>query len=151
MNEAKPQKTNIPKHNMLSNTWFMLKLAWRSDEKKVPLMCLLYAVLCVALNLVNLYVSPTILAVVEKHGSVKELLLTIAGFSLAMLLLSASVRYIDLNSFFGRITVRSYIIYLVNQKAATTAYPNIEDKAFRDLLSKSRECTCSNDRASEAI
>lgn len=151
MNEAKPQKPHIPKHNMLSNTWFMLKLAWRSDEKKVPLMCLLYAVLCVALNLVNLYVSPTILAVVEKHGSVKELLLTIAGFSLAMLLLSASVRYIDLNSFFGRITVRSYIIYLVNQKAATTAYPNIENKAFRDLLSKSRECTCSNDRASEAI
>lgn len=114
-------------------------------------MCLLYAVLCVTQNLVNLYVSPTILAVVEKHGSVNELLLTITGFSLGMLFLSASVRYVDLNAFFGRITIRSYIIYLVNQKAATTAYPNIEDKTFRDLLSKSRECTCSNDRASEAI
>lgn len=149
--ETKKKKKLISKHNMLSNTWFMIKLAWSAKEKKVPLMCLLSAVLAVSLNLVNLYVSPTILAILERHGSVKELLMTILVFAAGIMILSAGSRYVEINSLFGRITIRSYIINLVNQKAATTSYPNIDDKAFRALLGKSLECTCSNDRASEAI
>ena len=50
----------------LQATWFMIKLAWTSQEKKAIVLSLLSAGLAVATSLVNLYVSPTILSAVER-------------------------------------------------------------------------------------
>lgn len=50
------RNTSKPKYNMAQNTWFMIRLAWTSKEKKVLVLSLLAAVLAVALNLINLYV-----------------------------------------------------------------------------------------------
>ena len=62
--KAKKGKDLKPKYNMVQNFWFMIKLAWTSGEKKVLVLSLLSAALAVALNLVNLYVSPAILSAV---------------------------------------------------------------------------------------
>ena len=59
------------------NVWFMVKLAWTSGEKKVLALGLLSALLAVALNLARLYISPAVLAVLEKQASLTELLKTI--------------------------------------------------------------------------
>ena len=59
------KKKEKPKYNMAQNTWFMVKLAWTSREKKVLVLGLLTALLTVALNLINLYVSPAVLGVVN--------------------------------------------------------------------------------------
>ena len=72
--KAKKEKAQRPKYNMAQNSWFMIKLAWTSGEKKVIVLSILSALFAVALNLINLYVSPTILSVVERQASVIELI-----------------------------------------------------------------------------
>ena len=136
---------------MWQNSWFMIKLAWTSKEKKVIILSLLSAALAVALNLVNLYVSPTILSAVEKHVSVGELFWTIAGFVLALMFVSAASAYVNTNTLFGRISVRAEVTNLLNKKAATTSYPNVDDDKFIKLLTKARECTASSMASTEAI
>lgn len=148
---TKKEKAPKPKYHMGQNSWFMIKLAWTSREKKVLVLSLLSAILAVALNLVNLYVSPTILSAVERHAPVAELLLTIAGFVLGMMLLSAASAYVDSNTLYGRISVRCALITLIGRKATTTSYPNLDDDRFRKLLAKSGDCTCANWTATEAI
>lgn len=140
-----------PKHTALSNVWFMVKLAWDYQEKKVLLFCLLTAGCHVIRDLIELYSSPTILAVVERHGMIWELFLTIAGFVLGKMLVSAALEYIQVNELFGKVTIRSYIIYKINKKAATTSYVNVDDAEFQNLLTKTQDATCSNNTASEQI
>ena len=145
------KKKEKPKYNIAQNTWFMVKLAWTSKEKKVLVLGLLSALLTVALNLINLYVSPTVLGVVERHGSLTELAVTLAGFVLALMVVSAADYYVHSNVLFGRITVRTQIVNLLNRKAATTSYPNLGDERFQNLLSKAVECTNSNQDSTEAV
>lgn len=148
MTKKKAQK---PKYHMGQNTWFMVKLAWTSGEKKVLVLSLLSALLTVGLNLINLYVSPTILAVVERHASAAELLFTIGGFVLGLMLVSAVSAYVEANILFGRISVRMELINLMSRKGATTSYPNLGDETYEGLRVKSLDAAGNNDRATEAI
>lgn len=149
---TKKEKVPKPKYNMAQNSWFMIALAWRLKEKKVLVLMTLSAVLAVILNLVNLYVSPMILSAVERHVTITELLLTIGGFAAALMLVSAASAYVNSNTLYGRITVRTGIINLLNMKATRTSYPNINDEKFYNLLHKSlMECCDSNNQAAEAI
>ena len=148
--KEKPQKEK-PKYNMWQNSWFMIKLAWNAKEKKVLVLCLLTVILAVASNLVNLYISPTILAAVESKASVSELLLTILGFTGGIILLAAASAYVEANTLYGRVTVRSEIVAMLNKKAATTSYPNLDDEKFNKLLDKAGDATSSNWEATEAI
>lgn len=149
--KAKKEKASKPKYNMGQNSWFMIKLAWTSGEKKVLVLSLLSALTAVALNIINLYVSPTILSVVERHASVSELIWTISAFTLALMLVSASSAYVNTNTLYGRISVRCELITLLNKKAATTSYPNLFDDKYKKLNAKSREAISSNRSATEAI
>ena len=149
--KAKKEKAPKPKYNMAQNSWFMIKLAWTSGEKKVIVLSLLSALTAVALNLINLYVSPTILSVVERKASVTELILTIVVFVAALMLVSAASSYVNTNTLYGRISVRCEIIALLNKKAATTSYPNIYDEKFKKLKTKAQETIGSNRAATEAI
>jgi len=151
MQKKKKEKTPPPKYNMWQNSWFMIKLAWTSKEKKVIFLSLLSAIFSVALNLVDLYVSPTILSAVERHVSVSELILTILAFVIGLMFFSAASSYVGANTLYGRATVRSEVISLVSNKSLTTSYPNIGDKKFDNLLTKSHDCTNSNNKAAEAI
>lgn len=145
------EKAPRPKYNMWQNSWFMIKLAWTSKEKKVLVLSLLSAMLAVALNLVNLLVSPTILSAVERHVPVMELMLTIVGFVLGIMLISAASTYVNTNTLYGRVSIRCEIINLLNRKAATTSFPNVDDDTFRKLIAKSREYVQDNVSATEAI
>jgi len=149
--KAKKEKAPKPKYNMAQNSWFMIKLAWTSGEKKVIVLSLLSALTAVALNLINLYVSPTILSVVERKASVSELILTIVVFVVALMLVSAASSYVNTNTLYGRISTRCEIIAQLQRKAATTSYPNLFDDKFKKLKIKSQESTNSNRAATEAI
>lgn len=109
------------------------------------------ALLAVATSLINLYISPMVLACVEQGASVARLAITILVFTGLLVVTSAASAYVGANIVFGRITVRSAIIAAINRKAATTSYPNVGDERFRKLQSKSSEAVSSNDSASEAI
>ncbi len=149
--KIKKQKPPKPKYNMFQNAWFMAKLAWDSKEKKVPLLCLLAAALAVANNLVNLYVSPTILSVLERKGSFSELFWTIIIFTAGIMFVSAASSYVEENKMYGRITVRGEISARLNRKAMTTSYPNLDSERFKNLLAKSIETCSGNSDAAEAV
>lgn len=148
---AKKEKAPNPKYNMAQNSWFMIKLAWTSGEKKVIVLSLLSALFAVALNLINLYVAPTILSVVERQASVTELIVTIVVFVTALMLVSAASSYVNTNTLYGRISVRCEIINLLNRKMATTSYQNISDERFKTLKIKVQETIGSNSGATEAV
>lgn len=136
---------------MLQNTAFMIKLAWTSKKKKVLVTVLLTAGLTVALSIVNLYLSPTVLSVIERGAPVSELLLTIAAFSLALMIMSAAKAYIDANAMYGRISVRTELINALNRKLTTTSYPNLFDERMRELENISSAAISNNSAATEAI
>lgn len=140
-----------PKYNMLQNSAYMIRLAWTSGEKKVIVLSLISALTAVGLNLINLYVSPTILGAVERQASVGELLMTVAVFVGALMLMSAASEYVNTNTLYGRISVRCELITELNKKAATTSFVNIHDKKFNDLIDKSQNMINSNSAATEAI
>jgi len=149
--KAKKEKAPKPKYNMGQNSWYMIKLAWTTGEKKVIVLSLLSALFAVALNLINLYVSPTILSVVERKATVAELILTIVVFVAALMFVSAASSYVNENTLYGRISTRCEIIAQLQRKAATTSYPNLFDDKFKKLKMKSQEAIGSNRAATEAI
>ena len=149
--KTKKEKSPKPKYNMGQNSWYMIKLAWTSGEKKVIVLSLLSALTAVALNLINLYVSPTILSVVERKASVTELIVTIVVFVGALMLVSAASSYINTNTLYGRISTRCEIINLLNRKMAMTSYQNISDERFKTLKIKVQETIGSNRAATEAV
>ena len=151
LRKEKKQKTPGTGYNMWQTIRYMTKLAWVSGEKKVLALGLLSALLAVAGNLVNLYVSPGILSAVERHAPLPELLLTILGFTLGIMLASAASAYVNENIRYGRITIRMEIVKLLNRKAAVTSYPNLDDGGFKNFLEKAFSTTYSNSDAAEDI
>lgn len=151
METIENKKKEKPKYNMFQNSWFMIKLAFKSKEKKVLFLGGAIVILSVLINLINLYVSPLILSVVEKNEAISELIKIIITFVLALGLTSALLAYIDENILYGRISVRTEIINSLNNKAATTSYSNIFEDKFSKLLSKASQYCSSNSEATEAI
>lgn len=149
--KIRKEKASKPKYNMWQCSGYMIGLAWREKEKKVVILCLLQALLAVASNLVNLYVSPTILSVVERQAPYTELLTTILVFVILIMLCSAASSYVNANTLYGRVTVRCGIIAAINKKSCITSYPNLTDDKFIKLRSKSGQAVCNNDEATEAV
>ena len=147
----KKQDKIKPKYNILQNTLYMVKLAWISKEKKVLILGALSAMLAVALNLIGLYISPVIISAVESEVSITQLVVIIVAFVAGLMLTSAATAYVDENAMFGRITVRSELITMINRKACTTSFPNVHDDKFTALLSKASECVSGNSQATEAV
>lgn len=151
MGNEKIKREKKEKYNMRQNIWFMVKLAWAYKEKKVLVLGLLSALTAVMLNLVNLFVPPMILAAVERHASISELILTVLCFVLALMFFSALLAYINENIIYGRITLRSTLIALLNKKVMTMSYPNVFDERFKRVRMKAVEAVRTNHEATEAI
>ena len=151
MKNEKKEKTPKPKYNMVQNSFYMMKLAWTNGEKKVIILGILTAAFAVMKNILNLYISPAILSDVENKVGIGEFALTIIGFTLAIMLVSAAASYVGTNILYGRITVRSVIIKLLNEKLATTSYPNLEDEKFKKLSIKAKRSTEGNSESTEAV
>lgn len=140
-----------PRYNMWQNCAFMIALAWRKKEKKVPLLCLVQAALAVAISLVNLYISPSVLGKIEQKAPLAQLTGMILAFAGGLILLSAVAAYVDRNVLYGRITVRSAIIDALNKKMSTTSYPNLGDEKFEKLSARASAATGNNQEATEAV
>lgn len=149
--KLKKEKAPKPKYNMAQNAWFMAKTAWTSGEKKVLVLSALVALTAVGLNLINLYVSPTILAVVERRAPVGELIATILFFTGALMLVAALSNYAKTNTLFGRAAVRVGLMAKLREKTSTTSYPNLFDDQFKKVEEKAGEAVSSNSEAGEAI
>lgn len=139
-----------PKYNMWQNVCFMVNSAWKT-HKSVLVMCVAIAAIQVGLNLVQLYVTPEILAKVEQRVSLGELLRTIGLFSAALFLLTGVKDYLTENRLSAEVDVRSSIIQLITRKTCETSYPNTRDPKVLKLLEQADEATNSNQQAAEHI
>lgn len=137
-------------YNMWQNTGFMLSTAWRSCPS-VIFLCIALAVVTAAQTVAELLIAPAVIARVEEAAPLESLLLTIAGFSLLLLLLSGLKRYLDTNTLFGRVNIRLKLARQLGLKASRTSYPNLMDARFTDLEYKAMEAFDNNDSAAEHI
>ena len=149
--KVRNQSKKKPKYNMFQNSWFMIKLAWKQKEKKVIFTAILLVLLGVALNLINLYIAPTILKAIETGASFTTLITTILVFVSALALTYAFNAYVSANVLYGRISVRTEVIAMLNNKACRTSYPNLENEEFYKLTQQASIYCSSNNEATEAI
>lgn len=138
------------KYNLWENTVFMLKMAWNTC-KTVPFLCVSLSVVTVGLTSAQLLITPTILNKVETLASLHELILTIAIFSGVLLVLSGLREYVNTNTLYGRIAIRTSLIQQVGIKFASTSFPNILKTEFINLNSKAQRVCFSNSEATEHI
>lgn len=128
----------------------MLAQAWRY-QKSVLFLGIGFAALLVAQNLAQLLFTPAVLRIVEEHGSIPQLLLTIGCFTLLLLLMSGLREYAMQNMMFGRIRVRLTIGYALNDKACTTSYPNVQNPEIKKLFDRANQTGWNNESAQEHL
>lgn len=139
------------KYNMWQNCCFMVRLAVKAQEKKVPILCTLTALLAVAANLAEISITPAIIGAVEAHAPLSRLLAVIAGFVLLRMLLAAAASYVNTNILYGKISTRGELVSQVNTKRNTTSYPNTYDEQFQKMEAKAEACLNGNASSGEAI
>lgn len=139
-----------PKYNTVQNISWMVKIAW-NNRRRVLLFCVLTAVLEVLLNLTQLYIAPEVLARVEQKSPMWMLLTTIGVFTVALFLINGFKEYIEQNTLFARVDVRSAIIAKVAKKCNMTSYPNTLDADFIKMREKAHLACEGNNQATEHI
>lgn len=146
----KGQKKSKPAYGMYSCVWYMVKLA----AKYEPLLLvsgLAVTALAVIQSLANLFLSPMVLRAVEQNVSAGRLAATIGIFIGALIVISGISGYISGVDRYRRVTLRGVVAALLNDKAATTSYCNLQDERFRFVEDKANFCTRNNSSASEAV
>ncbi len=149
--EQKEPTKQKSKYNMWQNCCFMIGLAVKHKEKKVPILCTLTALLAVAINLTEISITPAIIGAVEIHAPLPKLFAVIAGFVLLRMLLIAVSSYVGTNILYGKVTLRLELISQVNTKRTTTSYPNTYNEQFQKMEAKANDSLSCNSAAGEAI
>ena len=132
------------------NIKWMIDIAYKNC-KRVLLFCVLTATLEVLLNLTQLYIAPGIIKCVEQKTSIKVLLMTTLAYTLALFVINGFKKYIEENTLFARIEVRTKIIAMVSRKCNTTSYPNTLDANFIRLRDAAYFACEGNSEATEHI
>ncbi len=139
-----------PKYSIWQNVCFMVRTAWNT-HKRVLIMCVVLAVIQVALNLAQLYVTPEILAKVEQRASVSELLITIGIFATTLFLLQGAKAYCTTIRLPAEVDVRWVIVRKITRKTGETSYPNVHDPKILKLHEQAEQAIYSNNDAAEHI
>ncbi|MDE7259793.1 MAG: ABC transporter ATP-binding protein/permease, partial [Lachnospiraceae bacterium] len=139
-----------PVHSVGENIAYMISLAWR-QRRSVIWLALAMAAAAILLSLTQLFIVPSILRAVEAKASIAELAVIILLFTGALILLSAAGAYLSSCSQFGRIEIRLIIGSMIQNKALTMSYPDIEDQNVRKKMDKASMLVTSNTAATEAV
>lgn len=139
-----------PKYNIRQNVCFMVRTAWEK-RRRILILCIVIAAIQVALNLVQLYVTPEILTKVEHGAPVWELLKTIGFFTAALFFLQGAAAYCDAIRMPAEIDVRCAIVRMISRKSSETSYPNVHDPKILKLENQTQRATSGNDDAAEHI
>ena len=143
-------KKQKPAYSLGQNIAYMISLAWRQC-RSVILYVLIMAAASILLGLTQLFIVPSILGAVEADVSIAELAAIILAFTGALILLNAAGAYLSSCSQFGRIEVRLFIGSMIQNKALTMSYPDIEDQNVRKKMDKASMLVISNTAATEAV
>ncbi|MBO5485266.1 MAG: ABC transporter ATP-binding protein [Lachnospiraceae bacterium] len=150
MRDTAKRKKQKPAYSLGQNIAYMISLAWR-QRRSVIFLGLTMTAVAILLSLTQLFIVPSILGAVEAEVSAIKLTVIILLFTGVLLLLSAAGSYFSSCSQFGRIEVRLTIGAMIQNKALTMSYPDIEDQNVRKKMDKASMLVTSNTAATEAI
>ncbi|MCC8100934.1 MAG: ABC transporter ATP-binding protein/permease [Clostridiales bacterium] len=127
-------------YSIWGNTAFMIANAWKVG-KGILVICVAAAAAEALISVAELLLAPMILSKVEEAAPLEELVATIAGFSLVLLVLSALKGWLGPNMELSRLRVRKHLMDQINEKMSRTSYSNLLDTDFRNFESRaSRAC-----------
>ena len=137
-------------YHVFQNVAWMCSLAWK-HRRRVLFFCGLSAVLEILYQLIQLFLAPRILTLVEEAAALQTLLGTITLFTAALFALRFGRGYLEQIDLFARIDVRSVIIGLLGRKCNTTSYPNTLKPEFIKLRDVAHTASDGNQEATEQI
>ena len=138
------------KYNLWQNTGFMVRLALKIHPG-VIFICITLALSIAGGQVAELLFTPSILQKLETGAPLPEVLLTIGLFCGSLLILNGLTAYLNENTLYGRVEVRSEIIRQIGSKLARTSYVNLLDTKFISFRSKAYQTCSANSQAAEAI
>ena len=144
------KKTDRPKYNMWQCICFMVKTGWEK-RKSVLGLAIVIIVLQVAERLVRLFITPSILAMVEKQTDLMELQWYILEFSAALFAITVLKGYAEQNTMGQQVQVRIAVVADINKKACRTSYPNLKEPAVLKLQRAANDAGSGNESALEHI
>jgi ABC-type multidrug transport system, ATPase and permease components len=139
-----------PKYNLLQNSAYMISLSWKM-RKSVMFLTLAASIMAVGLNLIGLYVTPTILGAIESGVPTGKLLVIILSFVGGLMLMNALNAYLHSNTSFGRIDIRCRITSIIHEKFMMMSYPHTENQDIQKSLNKATGAVSNNGSATESI
>ena len=101
---------NKPKYSMWQSICFMLQHAWQY-RRCVIFHCILLVLLNVGLNLIQLYISPTVLGILEEGRSLAQLLTVIGLFVLGLVLMRGFKTNMTFTKVWGKINSENIKTY----------------------------------------
>ncbi len=138
------------KYNLWQNTAFMVRIDWHTCPS-VIFIGIALALATTGSTVAELLLTPSILQKLETNASLTELLILIGIFSVSLVILNGFLGYLYENTSFGRIEIRTEIVWLIGRKLARTSYSNLLDTRFISFKSKAEQACSSNTAPTEAI
>ncbi len=150
MSNPKQKKEQSPKarYGMCSNILYLLRLS-----REVPGLLLQMSgkVLAgVVISVTGLYLSPTLLRILEQHQSLDRLLGMLTVFILILLAASAAKGYLDQQNV-RLIVARQVILNRICAKVGTCSWPLLQDDTFRGKWERGGQACNDNTAAAEDI
>lgn len=118
-----------PKYNVCQNLKYLISICLRV-EKNFLVVTLAIAFLGLCQKLLGLYIAPVILQKVEQTVPLTEVVLTIAGFTLSLMVCTAGATYLNNTKFIFQDRFYNYFFLQRLMKSATTSYSNTMDTEF---------------------
>ncbi len=148
--EKEKKKREKPVYGVFSCIGFMMKLAAKY-EPMVITGGLFLVLLSSAGEMIELFLSPTVIGAVERRESVPAVIITVLGFIGSLFLVRAAERYISKVDQYRKIQIRLACVALINTKCAVTSYSNMLDEDFLRAKNVAREATGNNSSSTESI
>lgn len=138
------------KYNLWQNTGFMLCLAWKL-RPSVIYICVALALMSAGSTVTGLLLAPSLLLKLETRAPLPELLITIGLFCGGLMIFDGLLGYLQENTLFGRVEVRTNLLMQIGSKLARTSYTNLLDTEFISSMNKAYQTCDSNSTSAEAI
>lgn len=146
--EEKKEKASKPQYGMGSNVLYLLRLSREVPGLLQQRSCLV--LVSVVISVTSLYMSPTLLRILEQHQSLEKFLGTLCVFALVLVAASAVKGYLE-QQYVRLIVARGVLLDRINAKAGTCSYPLLQDDSFRNKWEKGMNAANDNSSAAEDI
>ncbi len=143
-------KNKKPTYNTLQNVGYMASLAW-NHRKTVLLLVVIQAALTVGLNLLELFVVPGILRLVETAAPLNQLIAIVVLFALAFILVDGLLGYVKATGTWGPVFLRGTLASWYHAKFCQTSFPNVSDQNFLKKMESGIKALQNNSSAGEYI